>query len=156
MRIHDGFLWELFQKGSLPNIEKLRLACGLELMYLGYLESIGLEKSWIAPVLANLETLIVQHCPRLRHLVLSAISFTKLRDLYVNGCEGLLYLFTSSAAKSLALLEELFVWRCQSIQEIMAKGDKESDEDEITFGNLKKLIFSVSHVLIAFTKGHTI
>ncbi|XP_054780689.1 uncharacterized protein LOC129288216 [Prosopis cineraria] len=160
----DAFPCELFQKESLPNLEMLQVACsafkeifssqrpnvdlgtkmlsshlkGLELFSLRHLVSIGLEKSWAAPTLENLETLRVEICPCLKNLVSSAVSFTKLRELRIYECQGLVYLLTLSTARSLVSLEELSIGKCGSIQEIVPKEDA-SDEDEITFEKLKRL-----------------
>ncbi|XP_028782838.1 uncharacterized protein LOC114738941 [Neltuma alba] len=156
---------ELFQKTSLPNLEKLQVACstfkeifssqrpdldpdndilfphlkGLELTRLRYLESIGLKQLWVAPILENLETLEVEDCPCLRNLVPSVVSFSKLRELHVDYCDGLVSLFTLSTARSLVLLEELFIESCASVQEIVSKEGDGSDEDDITFSKLKTL-----------------
>lgn len=176
----DGFPYELFQTESIPNLEKLRVACSafkeifcsqrpdvdphaemlfshlkeLELVTLWNLESIGLEHSWVAPILENLETLIVKHCHCLENLVPCTVSFSKLRELHVHDCQGLVYLFTLSTARSLVLLEELSIARCVSMQEIVPKEGDESDQDEITFRKLKSLFLGYLERLGSFYSGN--
>ncbi|XP_054780683.1 uncharacterized protein LOC129288212 isoform X2 [Prosopis cineraria] len=177
----DGFPYQFFRKELLPNLENLRVACsnfkeifssqrrdidfdlgmlfpqlkGLELMSLQCLESIGLDQSWVSPILENLETLRVVRCPCLRNTVPSALSFSKLRQLFVYGRQGLVCLFTLSTARSLVLLEELVIGKCGSIQEIVPKKDDGSDEDELTFGKLIVLFLDSLQRLGSFHSGNS-
>ncbi|XP_054780230.1 uncharacterized protein LOC129287958 isoform X2 [Prosopis cineraria] len=179
---HDdsgGFPCEFFKSKSIPNMEKLRVGCSnfkaiftshrpnvdqhtqtffsqlkeIQLDSLPKLKSIGLEQSWVAPVLENLETLRMRNCPCLMNLVTSTASFSKLRELHVSNCQGLVYLITPSTARSLVLLEELSIDRCGSIQEIVAKED-ESNEDEITFSKLKRFFLNTLQRLGSFHAGN--
>ncbi|XP_028759120.1 uncharacterized protein LOC114718038 [Neltuma alba] len=176
----DEFPCELFRKGSFPNLEILQVFCcsfkgifssqildvdldndmfphlkGLELVCLWYLESIGLEHSWEAPILENLETLLVEQCHRLRSLEPFVVSLSKLRELRVFDCEGLVYLFTLSTARSLVLLEELYIVRCESIQEILFKEGDGSDQDDVSFKKLKRLWLVSLQRLGCFHSGNS-
>ncbi|XP_054781980.1 uncharacterized protein LOC129289203 [Prosopis cineraria] len=171
------FPYEFFQKESLPHLEELQLSHSnfkkiftsrrsdldgyidalfsqlktLELRFLSKLNSIGLEHTHLPE---DLKILKVDNCPCLIYLAPSTVSFTNLKDLDVGNCDGLVYLFTSSTAKSLALLEELSVIECGSIQEIVAKGDG-LDQDEIKFENLKKLYLHSLPRLDSFYTGRS-
>ncbi|KAL5166952.1 putative disease resistance protein [Glycine soja] len=112
----------------------------LHLKSLQQLNSIGLEHSWVEPLLKTLETLEVFSCPNMRNLVSSTVSFSNLTSLNVEECHGLVYLFTSSTAKSLGQLKHMSIRDCQAIQEIVSKeGDHESNDEEITFEQLRVL-----------------
>ncbi|KAK7340193.1 hypothetical protein VNO77_20889 [Canavalia gladiata] len=175
---HEDDESNIFSSGLLqkiPNFEHLEVACssfneifssqrpsadctkifsnlkGLHLDYLNKLSSIGLEHSWVEPLLKTLETLNVSVCPSLKILVPSTVSFSKLTFLNVKGCHGLVYLLTSSTARSLGLLKHLSVQNCQAIQEIVStEGDHESNDDEITFGQLNTLSLQFLPSLVGF------
>ncbi|XP_028215342.1 uncharacterized protein LOC114397487 isoform X4 [Glycine soja] len=112
----------------------------LHLKSLQQLNSIGLEHSWVEPLLKTLETLEVFSCPSMKILVPSTVSFSNLTSLNVEECHGLVYLFTSSTAKRLGQLKHMSIRDCQAIQEIVSKeGDHESNDEEITFEQLRVL-----------------
>ncbi|KAL5166939.1 putative disease resistance protein [Glycine soja] len=112
----------------------------LHLKSLQQLNSIGLEHSWVEPLLKTLETLEVFSCPSMKILVPSTVSFSNLTSLNVEECHGLVYLFTSSTAKRLGQLKHMSILDCQAIQEIVSKeGDHESNDEVITFEQLRVL-----------------
>ncbi|KAH1199675.1 hypothetical protein GmHk_18G052976 [Glycine max] len=112
----------------------------LHLKSLQQLNSIGLEHSWVEPLLKALETLEVFSCPNMKILVPSTVSLSNLTSLNVEECPGLVYLFTSSTAKRLGQLKHMSIRDCQAIQEIVSKeGDHESNDEEITFEQLRVL-----------------
>ncbi|KAL5166923.1 Disease resistance protein [Glycine soja] len=112
----------------------------LHLKSLQQLNSIGLEHSWVEPLLKTLETLEVFSCPSMKILVPSTVSFPNLTSLNVEECHGLVYLFTSSTAKRLGQLKHMSIRDCQAIQEIVSKeGDHESNDEVITFEQLRVL-----------------
>ncbi|KAH1199672.1 hypothetical protein GmHk_18G052974 [Glycine max] len=112
----------------------------LHLKSLQQLNSIGLEHSWVEPLLKTLETLEVFSCPNMKNLVPSTVPFSNLTSLNVEECHGLVYLFTSSTAKSLGQLKHMSIRDCQAIQEIVSReGDQESNDEEITFEQLRVL-----------------
>ncbi|KAL5166960.1 putative disease resistance protein [Glycine soja] len=112
----------------------------LHLKSLQQLNSIGLEHSWVEPLLKTLETLEVFSCPSMKILVPSTVSFSNLTSLNIEECHGLVYLFTSSTAKRLGQLKHMSILDCQAIQEIVSKeGDHESNDEVITFEQLRVL-----------------
>ncbi|RDX65621.1 Disease resistance protein RPS5, partial [Mucuna pruriens] len=168
-----GFLQEV------PNIEKLEVSCSsfkeifcfqspimvdtgllsqlkvLHLESLHELVSIGFENSWIEPFLRNLETLGVISCSRLSNLAPSPVCFSNLMCLVVSECHGLVYLFTSSTAKSLAQLKRMEIKNCESIEEIVSKEEDESPEDEqIIFKKLQILYLIKLDQLRCFYPGN--
>ncbi|KAL5160918.1 Disease resistance protein [Glycine soja] len=165
----DVFPYEILQLA--PNIEKLVVNdasfkeinvdyTGLLLQLkalclesLPELVSIGLENSWIQPLLGNLETLEVIGCSSLKDLVPSTVSFSNLTYLQVQDCDSLLYLFTSSTAKSLTRLKRMEIKSCYSIEEIVSKEGDESHENEIIFPQLNCLKLEELPKLRSFYKG---
>lgn len=139
-----------------PNVEYTELLLQLKVLHLEFLSelvSIGLENSWIVPFLTKLETLQVISCFGLKILVPGRGSFSNLTYLEVERCNSLLYLFTSSTAKSLAQLKRMEIKWCDSIKEIVSKEGDESDEDEIIFEQLNCLNLRILPKLESFYKG---
>ncbi|KAL5166946.1 putative disease resistance protein [Glycine soja] len=97
-------------------LSKLKI---LHLKSLQQLNSIGLEHSWVEPILKALETLEVFSCPNMKILVPSTVLLSNLTSLNVEECHGLVYLFTSSMAKRLGQLMHMSIRDCQAIQEIL-------------------------------------
>nr|KYP77132.1 putative disease resistance protein At4g27220 [Cajanus cajan] len=96
-----------------------------------YEDDIGLENSWIQPILPNITVLKIYRCNSLRCL------------------------FTSSTAKSLTQLKTMEIERCDSIEEIIVcnKERDESNEDEIIFPKLKSLNLEELSKLKSFYRG---
>ncbi|RYR71954.1 hypothetical protein Ahy_A02g006164 isoform A [Arachis hypogaea] len=112
---------------------------GLSMSSLLRLKSIGFDHSWIHPILDNIQTLEVNTCFYIKnYLVPSKVSFSSLTKLIVNYCNDLLYLFTSSTAKSLSQLKHMEISNCRSMREIICKEDDESNEN-IIFEQLQVL-----------------
>ncbi|XP_042964890.1 disease resistance protein UNI-like [Carya illinoinensis] len=67
--------------------------------------------------------------------------FNNLRFLTVSECHSLKCLFTSSIAKLLVKLEDIQVWHCNEMKEIIAKesGDEEKRDHVIAFPQVKTL-----------------
>ncbi|KAG4937118.1 hypothetical protein JHK85_052037 [Glycine max] len=87
----------------------------LHLKSLQQLNSIGLEHSWVEPLLKTLETLEVFSCPSIKNLVPSTVQKSRSTEAYS-------------------------IRDCQAIQEIVSKeGDHESNDEEITFEQLSVL-----------------
>ncbi|MED6133979.1 hypothetical protein PIB30_033206 [Stylosanthes scabra] len=132
----------LFEEKLKPDyIELLSRLKGLRILSLFRLKSIGLENSWIHPILDIIQTLEVKWCYDIKNLVPSKVSFSSLTKLVVHYCSGLLYLFTSSTAESLTQLKEMIISNCLSMQEIISKEDDESKEsnESIIFEQLEIL-----------------
>ncbi|RDX65317.1 hypothetical protein CR513_56032, partial [Mucuna pruriens] len=77
-----------------------------------------------------------------------------IENLEVVECHGLVYLLTSTTARSLGLLKYMSVLNCQAIQEIVCEeGDQESNDDEITFGQLNALYLESLPSIVGFYTG---
>ncbi|XP_052724933.1 uncharacterized protein LOC108346442 isoform X2 [Vigna angularis] len=139
---------------QIPNNSEILLRLKeLRLESLQELVSIGLENSWTEPFVRNLETFEVIKCSNLKNLVTCRVSFSNLIRLKVENCDSLSYLFTSSTAKSLGNLQRMEIQVCESIEEIVSKEGKESDEDEIIFPKLNCLSLQYLKNLLRFYKG---
>ncbi|XLU46471.1 hypothetical protein S245_041285 [Arachis hypogaea] len=116
---------------------------GLSMSSLLRLKSIGFDHSWIHPILDNIQTLKVKYCHHIKNLVASKVSFSSLTKLVVSGCDGLLYVFTSSTAESLSQLKHMEISYCSSMREIICKEDDESNEniifEQLQFLHLEEL-----------------
>ncbi|XP_028775902.1 uncharacterized protein LOC114732734 [Neltuma alba] len=110
----------------------------LTLYKLNELQHICREGFQLDPVLDVLERLYVDLCSNLKSLVPSSVTFNQLSILAVHNCNGLIYLITSSTARSLVKLTELIVRECDSIEQIVVEEGREST-NEITFNCLKVL-----------------
>jgi hypothetical protein len=82
------------------------------------------------------------------------VSFSKLKKLNVQNCDGLKYLFTSSTAKTLSVLKEMKLVNCKSIIEIVTKEGDESNEGEMPFMELSILILGSLPKLGSFYSGN--
>ncbi|XLT76164.1 hypothetical protein HN873_032438 [Arachis hypogaea] len=125
---------------------------GLSISFLFKLKSIGLEHSWIHPILHNIQTLEVKWCWHIKNLVASKVSFSSLTKLVVDYCYGLLYVFTSSTAESLSQLKHMEISNCSSMREIICKEDDESNEN-IIFEQLQVLHLEELPMLRWFYSG---
>lgn len=181
MCYHEDDKSNIFSSGLLeeiPNIENLEVVCSsfteifcsqgpthdcskvlsklkrLHLKNLPQLNAIGLENSWVEPLLKTLETLEVFSCPAMKILVPSTVSFSNLTSLSVDECHGLLYLFTSSTAKRLGQLKHISIRDCQAIQEIVCKEeDHESEDEDITFDQLSLLsLQSLPNIVVIYSR----
>ncbi|KAL5160128.1 Disease resistance protein [Glycine soja] len=153
----DGSFKEIFCFDSL-NVDEAGLLLQLKVLCLESLPelvSIGLENSWIQPLLGNLETLEVIGCSSLKDLVPSTVSFSNLTYLEVERCHCLLYLFTSSTARSLGQLKTMKISWCDSIEEVVvSKEGDESHENEIIFPQLNCLKLEGLGKLRRFYRGN--
>ncbi|KAL3009019.1 hypothetical protein AAZX31_07G062800 [Glycine max] len=153
----DGSFKEIFCFDSL-NVDEAGLLLQLKVLCLDSLPelvSIGLENSSIQPLLGNLETLEVIGCSSLKDLVPSTVSFSNLTYLEVERCHCLLYLFTSSTARSLGQLKTMKISWCDSIEEVVvSKEGDESHENEIIFPQLNCLKLEGLGKLRRFYRGN--
>ncbi|KAG8650655.1 hypothetical protein MANES_07G062356v8 [Manihot esculenta] len=114
-----------------------------------------LRDAKLLSVFQSLETLNVMECGRLQVLVASSDSFQNLTALQVSNCQGLVNLLSSSTARSLERLEKIKIEECELIQEvIVAEVDKEEEENEICFNQLKCLEFRRLPSLSSFCYGN--
>ncbi|KAL5144127.1 putative disease resistance protein [Glycine soja] len=155
LEVCDGSFKGIFCFDSL-NVDEAGLLSQWKVLCLDSLPelvSIGSENSGIVPFLRNLETLQVICCLSSINLVPCKVSFSNLTYLEVNRCESLLYLFTSSTAKSLGQLKTMKIKKCDSIEEIVSEEGDESHEDEIIFEQLNCLKLKYLGKLRRFYKG---
>ncbi|XP_028790402.1 uncharacterized protein LOC114746341 [Neltuma alba] len=111
----------------------------LTLSNLHELQHICKEGFQIDPVLEDLESLWIDCCSDLKHLVPSSVTFSQLTYLEVKNCNGLIHLITSSTARSLVKLSTLKIKNCNSLEQIVVAEEAEGSEDEIAFGSLQIL-----------------
>ncbi|KEH17591.1 NBS-LRR type disease resistance protein [Medicago truncatula] len=104
------------------------------------------------PLLQHLESLLVFNCPSLISLVPSSTSFTNLTKLEVDDCKELIYLITSSTAKSLVQLKTLIIMNCEKMLDVV-KIDEEKGEEDIIFENLEYLKLTSLSSLRSFCYG---
>ncbi|KAH1240870.1 Disease resistance protein [Glycine max] len=157
LEVRDGSFKEIFCFDSL-NVDEDGLVSQLKVICsdsLPELVSIGSENSGIVPFLRNLETLQVFSCFSSINLVPCTVSFSNLTYLQVYSCKSLLYLFTSSTARSLGQLKTMKIISCDSIEEIVSSTEEgdESDENEIIFQQLNCLKLEGLRKLRRFYKG---
>ncbi|RZC01686.1 hypothetical protein D0Y65_017066 [Glycine soja] len=155
LEVCDGYFKEIFCFDSL-NVDEDGLVSQLKVICwdsLPELVSIGSENSGIVPFLRNLETLQVISCFSSINLVPCKVSFSNLTYLEVNRCKSLLYLFTSSTARSLGQLKTMKIKMCYSIEEIVSKEGDESHENETIFQQLNCLKLEYLFKLRRFYKG---
>ncbi|XP_057742785.1 uncharacterized protein LOC130961119 isoform X2 [Arachis stenosperma] len=126
--------------------------------FLEHLDYMGLESLLELSSIGGLEYLSklqkfgVYQCPLLRTIEQYPPS---LKKLIVAGCHGLECLFTSSAARSLKHLEELYVYDCKSLKDIVRKeqGDETATE-EIIFQQLESISLQYLECLECFYQGN--
>ncbi|XP_041016217.1 disease resistance protein At4g27190-like, partial [Juglans microcarpa x Juglans regia] len=105
------------------------------------------------PVIAfpTLETFVLENMISLEgicHGKLCLTAFKNLRVLKVIRCDKLRYVFSSSIARGLPLLEELNVRRCNTMGAIVVK--EEEDGDMILFHQLHTLVLKDLPKLVSF------
>ncbi|XP_028081830.1 probable disease resistance protein At4g27220 [Camellia sinensis] len=81
-------------------------------------------------LLSSLRDLRLEHLSRLKHILNCSsrqhVQLCNLTYLYVNSCGKLKYVFQPSIAQALHQLEELFVYNCEEVEEIVAAKQNES------------------------------
>ncbi|KAL2336075.1 hypothetical protein Fmac_010521 [Flemingia macrophylla] len=118
--------------------------------------SVGSKNSWIESFLiGNIKRFEVISCFSSASLVSCTMSFSNPTHLEVNECKELIYLLTSSTAKSLVQLETMKIIDCDSIEEIIVcnKEGDESTQEEIIFPHLNYLTLNRLPKLKNFFKG---
>ncbi|XP_042939231.1 uncharacterized protein LOC122274265 isoform X10 [Carya illinoinensis] len=80
-------------------------------------------------------------------------SFKNLKVLKVENCEKLRFIFSSSIARGLSLLEELNITRCNNMGAIFVKEEEDGIEDQgdmMLFGRLQTLVLRNLPKLVGF------
>ncbi|XP_042991517.1 disease resistance protein At4g27190-like isoform X4 [Carya illinoinensis] len=84
---------------------------------------------------------------------LPLLSFKNLKVLVVENCEKLRFIFSSSIARGLSLLEELNITRCNNMGAIFVKEEEDGIEDQgdtMLFGRLQTLVLKYLPKLVGF------
>nr|KYP76994.1 hypothetical protein KK1_021257 [Cajanus cajan] len=150
-----SFPVEIFEKAS--NLEYLEISrCrGLVELFLS-----RHEMRWsrnlmtVSRVCKELQKLCISSCPDLTTLVHSAVSFSNLKHLSIKDCHKLRYLFTSTTARQLVFLEEMYVVECKSMEQIIL--DEEVlriTSEAIKFEQLTTIILDSLPKLLYFYSG---
>nr|KYP76990.1 hypothetical protein KK1_021253 [Cajanus cajan] len=109
------------------------------------------DSSWLNTISEKLQELNVVRCLHLTTLVLT-MSFSCLKKVSISNCPKLQYLFTSSAAKKLMMLEEIKVEECESLKEIVAK-ELDVISEVVKFERLNNIVLHSLPSLIWFSSG---
>ncbi|XP_028769741.1 uncharacterized protein LOC114727200 [Neltuma alba] len=112
---------------------------GLYIFNLDKLKSIWKDDSQLPPIHQSLTDLSVNNCCNLVKLTPSSASFENLRNLSVFECHQLIYLVTSSIAKSFVNLEWLVINDCKKMEEIVMNDTNEDVEGGIIFNRLHRI-----------------
>ena len=67
------------------------------------------------------------------------MGFGNLRLLDVRRCNSLTYLFSPSIAKLLVMLEEIRVYNCAKVEEILARAGEEEKEKDVLFDKVNSI-----------------
>ncbi|KAG6646172.1 hypothetical protein CIPAW_08G175400 [Carya illinoinensis] len=122
---------------------------GVELKYV-----VNLSTSVI--VFPTLETFILSNMISLEEICQGNIpltSFKNLKVLKVENCEKLRFIFSSSIARGLSLLEELNITRCNNVGAIFVKEEEDGIEDQgdmMLFCRLQTLVLKDLPKLVGF------
>jgi len=150
---------ELFQT-QIPDIVEKRVLTdlkALELNKVSKLQSIGSEDSpWLNVICDSekLQELYILNCPHLKALVCStpSVSFTYVKEMCIDSCQELKYLFTLSAVNKLENLEHIQVRHCKSMEAIVLK-DEADILEEIKLQQLKRIDLNLLQSLECFYSG---
>ncbi|GAU43409.1 hypothetical protein TSUD_398850 [Trifolium subterraneum] len=106
------------------------------------------------PLLQDLNELWLWDCPSLINLAPSSTSFTNLTRLHVENCKELIYLITSSTAKSLIQLRTLKIKNCEKMLDVVRIDGEKADQEDIIFENLEYMEFTSLSSLRSFCYGN--
>ena len=130
-------IWSFFPSNMiecLKNLEVIELEGCLSIEAIFQLEELNVKENYVAPVLNQLRDLKLDELPKMKHIWKKGperiIGFGNLRLLKVHDCDSLTYLFSPSIAKLLVMLEEIEVFNCQKIEEILARAREEEGEEK--------------------------
>ncbi|KAG2694921.1 hypothetical protein I3760_08G166600 [Carya illinoinensis] len=103
-----------------------------------------------------LETFVLKNMFSLEEICqdkLPLSSFKNLKVLKVENCEKLKFIFSSSIARGLSLLEELNITGCKNMVAIFVKEEEDGIEDQgdtMLFGRLQTLVLKDLRMLVGF------
>ncbi|XP_044472973.1 probable disease resistance protein At4g27220 [Mangifera indica] len=133
--------------GSLARIKTLKLSSLSDLKYLWKQDSI------LDLIFQDLEILYISYCENLFNLTPSSATLQNLTKLNISSCGGLTNLVSPTTAKSLVRLEQLNVYGCKKMTEVILD-EEEGTEDEIIFRKLKRLSLVNLTSLTSFCSGN--
>ena len=160
MTISECSCLEVFQT-QIPEIVEKRVLTHLKILKLdnvSKLQSIGSEDSpWLNVICDSekLQQLYVINCPDLKTLVHStpSVTFTYVKEMYIDNCNELTYLFTLSSVNKLENLEHIEVTDCESMEAIVLKEEDDISE-EIKLQKLKRVELNDLSSLECFYSGN--
>ncbi|KAH7533855.1 hypothetical protein FEM48_Zijuj04G0176000 [Ziziphus jujuba var. spinosa] len=146
---HEGLVGKEEWAQILSHLRELKLSDLSNLMYLWE------ESTQPCTAYKNLNTLEVINCGRLKKLVPSSVSLQNLVNLIVSDCSRMVYLLSSSTAKSLTKLKKMSISRCEMMEGITSTHEEgNDDEGEIVFDHLKVLELNSLPALTMFYPGN--
>ncbi|XP_073305939.1 probable disease resistance protein At1g61300 isoform X3 [Primulina huaijiensis] len=105
----------------------------------------------------NLESLVVEHLPKLGYLWKSPnqnVSLVNLKSISIDDCPNLRYLFSMATARSLLQLQRLEILSCETIEQVLwNEMESNTEASVIEFPKLKALTLLYLPNLLAFTQG---
>ncbi|XP_073021032.1 uncharacterized protein [Primulina eburnea] len=105
----------------------------------------------------NLESLVVEHLPKLGYLWKSPnqnVSLVSLKSITILRCPNLRYLFSMATARSLVQLQSLEISSCDTIEQVLwNEMESNTEASIIEFPKLKTLQLYKLPNLLAFTQG---
>ncbi|XP_042991227.1 uncharacterized protein LOC122318126 isoform X9 [Carya illinoinensis] len=169
-KICIGGTWHLFFKEELAfsRMLKLKLNMSFQLdfgikMLLKRTEYLHLDESNITKSVLyqldredfqQLKHLCIENNGNIKHIPeLRTSAFKNLKVLKVENCETLRFIFSSSIARGLSLLEELNITRCNNMGAIFVKEEEDEIEDQgdmMLFGRLQTLVLKDLPKLVGF------
>ncbi|XP_044475559.1 probable disease resistance protein At4g27220 [Mangifera indica] len=146
-------LWELDREGF-PKLKHLSVQNSSEILYVvNSMECIHSDDAF--PILESMFLINLSHMEKLCCGLDNEKSFSQLKIIKVADCDNLRYLFSSSMAKNLLLLEEIDVTNCKTLKEIFGEESEDhADENKkvckIEFKQLHSVVLQGLPQLIRF------
>ncbi|XP_044471570.1 uncharacterized protein LOC123200443 isoform X2 [Mangifera indica] len=145
--------WELDREGF-PELKHLSVQNSSEILYIvNSMEYTHPNDAF--PILESMFLINLSDMEKICCGLDNAKSFSQLRIIKVADCDKLRYLFSSSMAKNILLLEEINVTNCKTLEEIFG-GESEDHADEnrkvckIEFKQLHSVVLQVLPQFICF------
>ncbi|XP_044463350.1 uncharacterized protein LOC123194258 [Mangifera indica] len=146
-------LWELDREGF-PKLKHLSVQNSSEILYIvNSMECIHSDDAF--PILESMFLINLSHMEKLCCGLDNEKSFSQLKIIKVADCDNLRYLFSSSMAKNLLLLEEIDVTNCKTLKEIFGEESEDHAEEsqkvcKIEFEQLHSVVLQGLPQLIKF------
>ncbi|XP_044475557.1 uncharacterized protein LOC123203299 isoform X2 [Mangifera indica] len=122
-------LWELDSEGF-PELKLLSVQNSSEILYIvNSMECIHSNDAF--PILESMFLINLCHMEKICCGLDNAKSFSQLRIIKVADCDKLKYLFSSSMAKNILLLEEIDVTNCKLLKEIFSEESEDHVDENI-------------------------